>query len=1062
MDTQLALPLAGADHQAPGATATRPMLVAFRSRSALWEQTPTATRRFSTVRDVLDRVRLLGLLTANANLLRDDGAALWASASELATRSPWAVRLARDLASLHTSWTHAGVDVDRVHGSLEDRGGRQDELADLLASLIRVRGRLAAAGAVDAATALALGLDAAREGRIPPSLARFSLIELRHWVDPTELELDVMLALARAGLPLRFVLPLDTGGRGLTAAIEWIHEAIFACADAPSLELVHEQLSEGAASQAFTQSWYSAEVQSPALVADLPVRIEVARDHATEADRIAGIVAHWASTTVPMPRIAVATRTLDDQAARIEDALRGYGLPVLRREGPSLVDTAPGQVIAELLRLRRDGVPRERLLTLLAQPAFRFSRSIEEVGSFSGVLRRAAARTDVEDSRRPSGGYRHRLERYADSQREHRPEEADLAERALEAIEAVLELTTALPQRATLPAFLRATRELVDAAVQPAEDEMAFRVLRELIGDALRSHHRVAADLFDEGSDDESAAPIVDLAAYRTLLLRLLGAARLPPDAGAPAGESRAHHAVEIASLPQLLGRRFDYVVIADCVHGKLPAVERTDPLLTETDRILINASVGERVLKWAEVDPLTPSPLSPRQALEPLWFLGAASAAQRGLFISAAGRDMRGRELAPSEFLQEALLAMGVSPGAALAGSEWPGQPHPRRVQLAAAQAALDGDDVGTLDAQEVDWLERCDRMAAQRRAYFARDKQTPAEAAVSPFAYAVAPERMREHFGYLLGLTEERPLTPTRLESLATCRFRGFVESMLRVETGGEAGQDADARALGRLAHKVLERFYAERAEAGVHPARINDEDRARLKAIVVEEAAPMRAGRETGHLAALDANVAWLETSLTRTVTLLAQQPPVPGARPHRFELNIGVGKEGKPPVAPPVAIELDGEVVYLGGEIDRVDKGDNVWVVVDYKNSTGARVTAKVAERELLVKHFQLPLYLRLITDRMKLHPRVELAAYLISLRDGVPSPVLGENVGMRRRVLDDEAEDGLAAGLGRVVLPLLDGQICADEGTWCRGCRVARACRRPQAGAGLVSTTRGAG
>lgn len=1047
MDSQLALPLAGADEPTDGATATRPVLVAFRSRSALWEQTPTATRRFSTVKDVLDRVRLLGLLTGDGRLLRDDGAAMWASASELALRSPWAVRLAKDLNSLHTSWTHASVDVDKVHGALEDRGGRYDELAELLASLMRVRGRLAAAGAVDAATALALGLDAAREGRVPPSLMRFSLIELRHWVDPSELELEVMLTLARAGLPLRFVLPLDVGDRGLTAAIEWIHEEIYKCDDAPALELVTEQLSDGAATQAFSRSWYSNEVQAPALVADLPVRIEVARDQASEADRIAGVVARWATSARPMPRIAVATRTLDDQALRIEDALKGYGLPVMRREGPPLVDTAPGQVLAELLRLRRDGVPRERLLTLLAQPAFRFSRPVEEVGAFSGVLRRAAARTDVEDSRQPSGGYRHRLVRYANSQREQRPEEAELAERALAAIEDVLGLTDVLPKRATLPVFLKATRELIDAAVLPAEDESAFRHLRELLGDAMRSHDRVAGGVFDD-----DGLPPVDLAAYRTLLLRLLAGTRLPPE------PHKAHHAVEVAALPQLLGREFDYVVIADCVHGKIPAVERTDPLLTETDRILINASVGERVLKWAEIDPLTPSPLSPRQALEPLWFLGATSAARRGLFVSAAGRDMRGRELAPSEFLQEALLAMGASPGATLAGTEWPAEPHPRKVKLSAARRALDEQDASSLDDREVAWLERCDRMATQRRSYFARDKATPPEAVVSAFAYGVEPQRMRGHFGYLLGLTEDRPLTPTRLESLATCRFRGFVESMLRVDTSGEAGQDADARALGRLAHKVLEIFYAERAQAGVFPGRMNDDDRARLSAIVAEEAAPMRAGRETGHLAALDANVAWLETSLLRTVTLLAQQPPVPGARPHRFELNVGVGKQGKDAVAPAVALHLDDEVIFLGGEIDRVDKGENVWVVVDYKNSTGARVAAKVRERELLVKHFQLPLYLRLITDRMKLHPRVELAAYLISLRDGVPSPVLGENVGMRRRVLDDEAEDGLAAGIGRVVLPLLDGQVCADEGTHCRGCRVARVCRRPQAGAGLVSTS----
>jgi RecB family exonuclease len=656
------------------------------------------------------------------------------------------------------------------------------------------------------------------------------------------------------------------------------------------------------------------------------------------------------------------------------------------------------------------------------------------VGRLARLLRRAVARTDVEDQTQPSGGYRRRLERLRSSMGEDAAGQRAVQE-AVDVVEGLLKITRRLPTRAGLLTYASVIAEVFEELCEP---EAGARVLEQLL------EWRGALERVGGGRGE------VDLAALVRLLGRALAEVQLVPD------DEPVDRAVELVGLPDLLGRSFDYVVIADAVHGRLPLAERSESLVSDGDRKLVNRAAGRRVLRLFEDDAvLEPGPVPPRQALEPLWFLGAVGAATEGLAITASARDDEGREVAPSSFLQEALIALGADPEARDAGAETPRvvEPRLRRMQIAhgLARGTLPLDvDVDAEVFGQVGALARC---AYDRARFFDRAVDAPANP--SAWSYRIDAGLVEGRLGRYLGLSAERPLAPTRLEAIASCPMRGFVEQLLRVDTEPEAGQDADARTLGTLAHEVLEKFYEERASDDVAPTRLERADRERLREIVDEVSAPLLEGRATGHMAALRASISWLKEALIRSVTVLAHKPPVPGARPTSFELKVGTrGWEDDPHGLPPVPIKVGDRTLFIGGEIDRVDEGDGRRVVVDYKNTTSAAVERKLKGDAVLETHFQLPLYLRLLEHHKPSPPGTQLCAYLIPLREGKVKTVLGEHLDFARRVVDDEREDGLAASMDRVVTPMLEGRVVPNEGNHCKRCRLSRVCRVPLAGTRL--------
>jgi RecB family exonuclease len=650
------------------------------------------------------------------------------------------------------------------------------------------------------------------------------------------------------------------------------------------------------------------------------------------------------------------------------------------------------------------------------------------------VLRRAAARSDVEDIGSPSGGYRHRLARYRSglSDEEHRLD----VDVALAHVERALAWAHKLPRSAPLADALVAHARLAHEIIDDGPELGCGGVL-EVLEESARAAGAVGA----------ARDRLVDLAAVSALVERALERAH------APSLSVDDDDAVEILALPETWGRRFEHVVVAGCIEGKLPRVERGERLLADGDRARVNAALGRRVLRLLDDDPFEPSPMPRAQALEPLWMLGAIRAAKTSLLLTMPHSDGRGRELPASVFLLEVLRALGP---AATRAPGFPRAPSPRAIAVRAAHLRARG-GLGDDEARArgiapslLAHVDLCQRMSSERARFFFSKRAPSQQLASAPFAFAVDPTRIERAFAPWFGLDAARPLTPTRLEAMAECRMHGFLQHVLKVDVDPPAGNAADARVLGTLAHEVMELFFRERRAAHVPASSVSDADRLRVRALLATSAVPHLQGRAaTGHLGAIRAQIAWLETALVRAVSMLARDPVVAGVEPVDFEVRIGTPREGEPGLAS-VPVLIGKRTVFLGGIIDRVDEGDGHRVVLDYKSSGTGATRRKVRADALFEKHFQLLVYLRLLEHHQKTPEHTALHGYLVSLRDGTASDDVTEVVDLRARILDDARPDGLAASIGRVILPILEGTLPPDAGDRCDTCRLQRVCRVPLA------------
>lgn len=1039
-----------------------------------------ATDAVWTLAELFDRLGDWGLGPGHGSepRERDDEAALFATASALAEGGPERARLAGEARSLAIAFAHGRTSAAEVAGALQARGSAAEagsELAWLLARLQVADQRLAQAGVVDGATALGRAVERLEGGERPPALCAFDQVQVRGLVDPTDLEVRALLGLARAGLPLSAQLPVDSAGRGLLSGVQPVLSSFEAAHEVAGLDLdlvdVAEADPPGSPLAAFLGAWYAAD---GATAADAPVEARVLADEPSEAREVARVVAGWrdaARAAGERVRVAVALRTVGDDggAARLADALLRHGIAAEIRRRP-LVETVAARLVLDWIALALHGAPRDRLLAVLSSPVRKGALPAEEVARVHRALRLAAARTDVEDAARPTGGYRHRLERFAAAADDTGPRDA--ARDALEHLAPVLARAAALPRQAPMAAHLEAICALAEAGLAPGAHRACAEVLA-VLGRARDAARRVARPE-DPSLSLASAARLVE-GALRAAQASEDDAPPTEPLRGAPREEAPAKDGddaqepklqVEILSLPELWGRHFEHVVVAGCVEGRLPRTERAERLLSDTERGLVNAALGRPALRLFDDDPLEASPVPRTQALEPVWMLGALRAASCSLLLTAARRDARGRETAPSVFLLEALRALGAGPHELGAGTRFARalSVGERGIELARARAVGTPVEPGAardeapgaaadLPAALLARIDHARRVRDERARFFAAPAGTSPLEVAAPHAYAVSPARVARAFGGSFGLSAERPLTPTRLETLAGCRFKGLFKEVLKLDVELPAGNAADQRVIGTLAHAVMERFYGERRRAGVPAARVTAADRRRVRQLVAEEAAPLLAGRATGHLGAIRAQIGWLETALVRAVSMLARRPPVDDVEPVELELQVGVGSPRGPADWSAVPMKVSSpqggpRTLWLGGIIDRVDEGPGGRAVIDYKTSRSSKLQRKVKADALFTKHFQLLLYLRVLEHHRPTAPGTPLHGYLVSLLDGTASADVARAPELRERLLDDEHPEGLAAGIARVIGPVLDGVAPPDASDDCAGCRLRRACRLP--------------
>jgi RecB family exonuclease len=699
-----------------------------------------------------------------------------------------------------------------------------------------------------------------------------------------------------------------------------------------------------------------------------------------EARCVAQRVRDLVDAGVPPETIVVCAAT-PERRARLEAALSRYDVPVAPRRPPSAVDAPPVRIALELLALADDHIPRERFIQFLT------SRYVagEADGPNGRVLPHEIARALRESGCTDAAGdgYAERLAAWA------RGEGKNLlrvgkAETICRHVDGLVELIRTLPAEATVERHAARLRGALDK-LQLFQRARGFR--RARAGDAPDTHDETRAIARDQAAMRELEVALADLpraaarAGLRTAKLsrarfaRLLG--ELMGSARARAGGVRGA-AVELSDVGGVAGRRFGHLFACGLIDGELPVRPPEDPLLSDDDRVALNRALGAPVL-----------PLAARAVdLSALAFhaaLGAADAAH----LSWTRGDEDGAPALRSPLVED----LGPCDADIV---RLPRDPIPRardartfdeltaRVVLEsrgdrASRLSAGDAEAGTLlplvaahDPPRLARLEHLVTVERQRHRFFVGD--------VEAHAYAGAlrdPALLAALAAQKLPGRRDEPLSATSVEAYASCPFKFFLKSVLRVGELEEVDDEIDHRTLGRLYHDVLEQLFQRLVGEGRFPLTVDEALLDVADEVCDDVLAEWRRTETLGHPALFAVEERRLRERVVALLRAEAERVPAEGCRPAHFERAFG-----------PLAF---GDV-WLKGKIDRIDVGDGRAVVLDYKTGARKAYNDQIKDEALCVTGWQLPIYAAAARAELGV-PSVEARFY--SLREAQPTRAVQE-------------------------------------------------------------------
>ena len=258
------------------------------------------------------------------------------------------------------------------------------------------------------------------------------------------------------------------------------------------------------------------------------------------------------------------------------------------------------------------------------------------------------------------------------------------------------------------------------------------------------------------------------------------------------------------------------------------------------------------------------------------------------------------------------------------------------------------------------------------------------------------------------------DRLLSATALETYASCPRSYLFGRVLRLgdDERPERIDEITPADRGTLMHAVLERFVAEAIDAGAvpHPGETwPPEQRARIHQILDEEINAAQARGITG--GRVNTLILHRRMSVEVDLFLVADDKLRAERRSTPITVEIGFGIDDEPS-----DVDLpDGRSLRLRGRVDRVDATDDDGVlVIDYKGGSRRAFTGLDDDPLDGGRRLQLPLYARVVADKLGRHgPRTAL--YWLT-KFGDVKPV--------------ELEGDLESELDRTVAAALDG---IDEG-----------------------------
>ena len=680
-----------------------------------------------------------------------------------------------------------------------------------------------------------------------------------------------------------------------------------------------------------------------------------------------------AESGVPFHRMATLYRRADPYAFQLRAELGFAGVPVAGPDPSPLRNSVPGRLLTGLLDVFRQDLGRGALMQWLADaPVWNVASNRSAAGELqrweaisrqAGVVRgveqwrervsRLAAELRPQDDRAESQG------ELTEAQARGRRERVESAHRLVAFVERLAQDAPPADGRkwsdfakwakGSLEAYAQGKNQWPDA-----QQEALARVLKALdeLGrlDALEASTTRAA--FQQALDYELSAPM---------------------------GRTGATGAgVFVAGLGAAAGMEFDAVWALGMSEGDYPARSGEDPLLPEAVRaglpgsplplrreaqlrerrsyLSALAAGRSRRLSYSRVDPVQRRPQYPSP-----WLLDAASALQGERVSSERLNAIDAPWLTVIESMEDAL-------------------------RLAAEEQAADG--------HEFDLKALADWRGAGLRA-----ARHPLAAGDGPLGRALAMDRARaggrlsEYDGYVgsiaggsekLGGSLSRVMSPSRLETWATCPYRHFLGSVLGL-SAWETPEDVltiSPMERGSLVHGILEQFIKESLESGAPPPGTpwSAEQRARLMAIAEERFVEAEQAGVTGRRALWDVVKEDILQDLDRFLEDDARYRAEEGMAPRKAEYRFGFG--GDAPV--PLALPGGGEVRFRG-VVDRVDAtaDDLRAVVMDYKTGSTYPYRKMKDDPLLAGKKLQLPVYALAVRETLLPHANLRAEYWFVS-------------------------------------------------------------------------------
>lgn len=648
-------------------------------------------------------------------------------------------------------------------------------------------------------------------------------------------------------------------------------------------------------------------------------RIVTVTDADEEVRAVVRSIVELASDAVALDRIGVFHAAPDPYVRILQQQLAAAGLPF---NGPSrtrLAESVAGRSILAALTLPSEQWRRDRVMALVSGGPLRVGGEPVRPSAWERLTRDIGVVGGLADWHTKIARRRRTLDEKLGSEIE--PWLADRITRELADIGQMSEFLESTAAR---------MQQLEAAPGWAAKAAEAKALLVDLLGPA---HRHTAWPEAEQEAFERVEAAIERLAALdeiepeptHQVFLRAVTS-----ELDVARGRSgRFGNGVVYGPLSSAVGHDLDAVFILGCREGVLPSPRRDDAVLPDGARALANGELELRAGQLGEqhrqfLAALNSAPAGQRVLLMPRGDLrnSRESLASRWMLDSAS--SLAGRPIRATDFAE---LADGDGDGvldnvpsfrAGLASAQHHANLVERDLFVVADHVAIGGDAADHPAA-----------LAARRGIEASRARRSP------QFT-----EWDGNLSGHEIGSTNDRPLSPTRLQTWASCGYRYFLAYTL-----GLAERDDPERLIeitpldkGSGVHKVLEDFITELLDAGEMPEPSQpwtDAHRARVAALAQETFDAYEAQGRTGR------PVRW---QITREELLILLDDFLDAdnrhrrthrATPVRVELPFGMGD------APPVVIDLaDGRSLRFRGLADRIDRGeDGRTFVTDYKTGKG---------------------------------------------------------------------------------------------------------------------------